>query len=494
MLREEMKLFAAFPGSVIREDGTFAVLGDPDCGLDLTVCETQEDISVHLLENLSKSACRVRTYDVPDGQEPRRVRLLRGMNQYLGTSLSEEDMTNVYRKIGNSIHPDLSRSFVEANCDMSVLIPEGSQTDNTLPGRKVMETKTVYPEGGHEGEPLAEVRRLESDEIVISPLSAALAKDGLAQGAILKAVMEALSDVKTHMTPDRSRGAEINIWPIWSMEKNSLRAPRTLEEAARQMGFEEEAEGNAEEAGADQMRAFEEAQTALREEPVTAPAGERMKTVPEQEEEPVTEGTADPAEEQETETEPASLSDAPDPAETEEPEEMEQSSAAAEPVTDQAERVPDEDAPSSDEQTESRHEEAGPASIQEEKDASGLPDRAVVAADLQPDEPNGEADDGNEQVEAQAEADLKAIGESVNPHSFCGYLYRHCLNQPGKSRHFAMLVLTDPDFPKDTDQYTEARQYLEHSGASNGCLKLFAACWKEYKLDSYRHHEDAASV
>ena len=129
MLREEMKLFAAFPGSVIREDGTFAVLGDPDCGLDLTVCETQEDISVHLLENLSKSACRVRTYDVPDGQEPRRVRLLRGMNQYLGTSLSEEDMTNVYRKIGNSIHPDLSRSFVEANCDMSVLIPEGSQTD-----------------------------------------------------------------------------------------------------------------------------------------------------------------------------------------------------------------------------------------------------------------------------------------------------------------------------------------------------------------------------
>ena len=57
-----------------------------------------------------------------------------------------------------------------------------------------------------------------------------------------------------------------------------------------------------------------------------------------------------------------------------------------------------------------------------------------------------------------------------------------------------MLVLTDPDFPKDTDQYTEARQYLEHSGASNGCLKLFAACWKEYKLDSYRHHEDAASV
>ena len=494
MLREEMKLFAAFPGSVIREDGTFAVLGDPDCGLDLTVCETQEDISVHLLENLSKSACRVRTYDVPDGQEPRRVRLLRGMNQYLGTSLSEEDMTNVYRKIGNSIHPDLSRSFVEANCDMSVLIPEGSQTDNTLPGRKVMETKTVYPEGGHEGEPLAEVRRLESDEIVISPLSAALAKDGLAQGAILKAVMEALSDVKTHMTPDRSRGAEINIWPIWSMEKNSLRAPRTLEEAARQMGFEEEAEGNAEEAGADQMRGLEEAQTALREEPETAPAGERMKTVPELEEEPVTEGTADPAEEQETETELASLSDAPDPAETEEPEEMEQSSAAAEPVPNQAECVPDEDTLPSDEQTESRYEGAGPASVPEGEDASGLPDRAAVGDDLQPDEPNGEADNGDEQTEAQAVADLKAIGESVNPHSFCGYLYRHCLNQPGKSRHFAMLVLTDPDFPKDTDQYTEARQYLEHSGASNGCLKLFAACWKEYKLDSYRHHEDAASV
>ena len=483
MLREEMKLFAAFPGSVIREDGTFAVLGDPDCGLDLTVCETKEDISVHLLENLSKSACRVRTYDVPDGQEPRRVRLLRGMNQYLGTSLSEEDMTNVYRKIGNSIHPDLSRSFVEANCDMSVLIPEGSQTDNTLPGRKVMETKTVYPEGGHEGEPLAEVRRLESDEIVISPLSAALAKDGLAQGAILKAVMEALSDVKTHMTPDRSRGAEINIWTIWSMEKDGLHAPRTLEEAARQMGFEEDAEGNA-----------EEAQTALREMPEAVSAGERMDTAPEQEEEPVTEGTADPAERQETETEPASLSDASDPTETEEPEEVERSSAASEPVTDQAERVPDEDTPSSDEQTESRHEGAGQASAPEGKDASGLLDRAAAADDLQPDEPNGEADDGDEQTEAQTEADLKAIGESVNPHSFCGYLYRHCLNQPSKSRHFAMLVLTDPDFPKDTDQYTEARQYLEHSGASNGCLKLFAACWKEYKLDSYRHHEDAASV
>lgn len=483
MLREEMKLFAAFPGSVIREDGTFAVLGDPDCGLDLTVCETQEDISVHLLENLSKSACRVRTYDVPDGQEPRRLRLLRGMNQYLGTNFSGENMTDIYRKIGEGIHPELSRSFVEAGCDMSVLVPEGSQTDNALPGQRVVETRTVYPEGGEEGEPLAEVKRLESDEIVITPRSAALAKDGLAQGAILKAVMEALSDVKTHMTPDRSRGAEINIWPIWSMEKDGLHAPRTLEEAARQMGFEEDAEGNA-----------EEAQTALREMPEAVSAGERMDTASEQEEEPVTEGTADPAEGQETETEPASLSDAPDPAETEEPEEMERSSAASEPVTDQAERVPDEDTLPSDEQTESRHEGAGPASIQEEKDASGLPDRAAAADDLQPDEPNGEADGGDEQTEVQTEADLKAIGESVNPHSFCGYLYRHCLNQPGKPRHFAMLVLTDPDFPKDTDQYTEARQYLEHSGASNGCLKLFAACWKEYKLDSYRHHEDAASV
>lgn len=50
-------------------------------------------------------------------------RILKGLNEYLGTEFTKEDMIEIYTRLGNDVNRSLCNSFIESNYNLELLIP-----------------------------------------------------------------------------------------------------------------------------------------------------------------------------------------------------------------------------------------------------------------------------------------------------------------------------------------------------------------------------------
>lgn len=117
------RLFLAFPESII--NGSLEFVTDPTPRVDsyFTVgdCETEEDVAAKLLEWLSREAYKSEHYCVDWRNREVHEYHLRGINQFLGTSFTEDDIATIYCNLGNRINHSKTLRFIRSGYDMEVL-------------------------------------------------------------------------------------------------------------------------------------------------------------------------------------------------------------------------------------------------------------------------------------------------------------------------------------------------------------------------------------
>lgn len=115
-----LRLMHCFPNSIINSQGEFIAHIEANQYFRLTDCSTEMDVQCKVLEWLSRGAYKT----APFGERKNKVFhafMLNGINQFLGTSFTEEDMEQIYTRLGNRCNHGLTVRFVESGYDMSLL-------------------------------------------------------------------------------------------------------------------------------------------------------------------------------------------------------------------------------------------------------------------------------------------------------------------------------------------------------------------------------------
>lgn len=118
-----MRLMYCFPGSLMNDRGVF--VADKKKAnhtyICLDVCENEMDIKCRVLEWLSRSACKSLAYDSDYHNKKFWTFMREGINKYLGTNFSHDDMMEIYTYLGNEINHAKTIRFIESGYDMKVL-------------------------------------------------------------------------------------------------------------------------------------------------------------------------------------------------------------------------------------------------------------------------------------------------------------------------------------------------------------------------------------
>ena len=115
------KLLECFPGSYINVRDEFIAHPRTNQYFLLNNCQTVEDIEAKVLEWLSRPAFKTQPYS----QEWRNRRfhelMLAGVNSFLDTDFSEEDMELIYTYMGCGIKHSLMLDFIDHDMNMKWL-------------------------------------------------------------------------------------------------------------------------------------------------------------------------------------------------------------------------------------------------------------------------------------------------------------------------------------------------------------------------------------
>ena len=115
-------LLRAFPGSFINEHYEFIAHPRTNQYIILRDCKTPLDIECKVLEWFSRPAHKTAPYS----QEWRNRRfhefMRNGVNDFLDTRFSEQDMSDIYDALGNAIDHQKTIRFVESGYDFKQLI------------------------------------------------------------------------------------------------------------------------------------------------------------------------------------------------------------------------------------------------------------------------------------------------------------------------------------------------------------------------------------
>lgn len=113
-----LKLLAAFEGSFFNEQDEFIAHRYSNSYFIFRNCETELDVQCKVLEWLSRPAHK----GIPYGQEWRNKKfrkfMLDGINMFLHTDFSFDDMEDIYTYLGNACNHQRTIDFIENNYSM----------------------------------------------------------------------------------------------------------------------------------------------------------------------------------------------------------------------------------------------------------------------------------------------------------------------------------------------------------------------------------------
>lgn len=116
-----LQLMAAFPGSYIYRNGELIAHQRSNTYLVFADCETMEDLRCKVLEWFSRAAHKTQVYKTDKSNRKFHQFMLDGINQFLGTAFSFDDMDLIYTYLGNAVHHSLTVEFVRSGYNMEVL-------------------------------------------------------------------------------------------------------------------------------------------------------------------------------------------------------------------------------------------------------------------------------------------------------------------------------------------------------------------------------------
>lgn len=114
-------LLESFPGSFINDRDEFIAHLRTNQYFFLGDCKTPEDIEAKVIEWLSRPAHKTAPYSQEWRNRKLHEFIRNGINAFLGTHFTEEDMAVIYQRIGNAIRHDLTLEFIRRDMDVAWL-------------------------------------------------------------------------------------------------------------------------------------------------------------------------------------------------------------------------------------------------------------------------------------------------------------------------------------------------------------------------------------
>lgn len=118
------RLMKCFPHSFINQYGEFIACRDTNAYFKIDNCKSELDIKCKALEWLSRDAHKAAPFRARRKNEEYRAFMMGGINRYLGTSFTDEQMEDIYTYLGNACNHEKTIRFIESGYDMIVLTEE----------------------------------------------------------------------------------------------------------------------------------------------------------------------------------------------------------------------------------------------------------------------------------------------------------------------------------------------------------------------------------
>jgi hypothetical protein len=117
------RLLRAFPNSLINVQLEFVADRNPRVNsyFRLDNCASEEAMKAKVLEWLSRDAYKSMHYHTEKRNREVHEYHRQGINSFLGTSFTPEDMAIIYQRLGNAVHHQKTLEFIRSGYDMEVL-------------------------------------------------------------------------------------------------------------------------------------------------------------------------------------------------------------------------------------------------------------------------------------------------------------------------------------------------------------------------------------
>ena len=116
-----LKLMQSFPDSFLNPKGEFIAHKRSNTYLIFANCETLMDLQCKILEWFSRAAYKTEPYYTDKSNNKFHRFMLDGINDFLGTEFTFDDMELIYTYLGNAVNHSLTVEFVESGYDMEIL-------------------------------------------------------------------------------------------------------------------------------------------------------------------------------------------------------------------------------------------------------------------------------------------------------------------------------------------------------------------------------------
>lgn len=115
------RLMGCFYGSYLNHNFEFICNKKINSYFRLEDVETEIELKCKVLEWLSRPAIKAQQYRQEKRNEDIRQFHLDGINKFLGTNFTRDDIEIIYTYLGNSINRPLCEKFINSGYDMKVL-------------------------------------------------------------------------------------------------------------------------------------------------------------------------------------------------------------------------------------------------------------------------------------------------------------------------------------------------------------------------------------
>lgn len=120
-LNVAIRLMNCFPGSFINHNGEFIAHEKANEYFSLSTCGDELDVKCKVLEWLSRAASKGEPFRTDKRNFAFQKFMLDGINGYLHTTFSNDDIYKIYTYLGNACNHKKTIRFIESGYDMSVL-------------------------------------------------------------------------------------------------------------------------------------------------------------------------------------------------------------------------------------------------------------------------------------------------------------------------------------------------------------------------------------
>lgn len=115
------KLMRCFPRSFINYRGEFIAHEKSNTYFNLDSCENEQEVKCKVVEWLSRAAHKTAPFRSTKSNNELHRFVLDGVNAFLETAFTFDDMDLIYTYLGNAVNHGLTIKFVESGYDMEVL-------------------------------------------------------------------------------------------------------------------------------------------------------------------------------------------------------------------------------------------------------------------------------------------------------------------------------------------------------------------------------------